>query len=70
MAGYRNNNRKNFVRRDRFGRPTHLVGMKDKKGNGFPYGYLTLGNKTFKVEVSDSNKDGVEQWVKLTEMAN
>lgn len=59
MAGKR-------ISTDRFGNPFQLIGCKDKKGNGFPYGYVELGGKLYKVEPSSAQKDGVEYWVKIT----
>jgi len=53
---------------DRFGRPMIIVGLKDKKGNGFPKAYATLQNKMYKFEVTASNKDGVESWLKITKI--
>lgn len=53
---------------DRFGNPQVVIGMKDKKGTGFPKGYIEIGNQNFKVTVSNSNKDGVHAWVTLTKV--
>lgn len=53
---------------DRFGNPQAIVGMKDKKGNGFPYGFVEIKGTLYKVEVSNSNKEGVEAWVKITKV--
>lgn len=53
---------------DKFGNPYQIIGMKDKKGTGFPRGYVELGGKLYKIEVSDSKKDGVEAWVRVTQV--
>ena len=57
------------IRTDRFGNPFQLVGMRDKKGNGFPFGYAELKGQLYKVEVCESKKDGVESWVKITKVS-
>lgn len=56
------------VSTDKFGNPYQVVGMKDKKGTGFPKGYIELGNKLYKIEVSESKKDDVHAWVRVTEV--
>lgn len=53
---------------DRFGNPYQLIGCKDKKGNGFAQGYIELGGKLYKIEPSVAQKDGVEFWVKVTQV--
>lgn len=53
---------------DRFGNEQVVVGLKDKKGTGFPKGYIEIGNQLFKITTSSSNKDGVHEWVTLTKM--
>ena len=53
---------------DRFGNEQVVVGLKDKKGTGFPKGYIEIGNQLFKITTSASNKDGVHEWVTLTKM--
>ena len=53
---------------DKFGNPYQVIGMKDKKGTGFPKGYVELCGKLYKIEVSDSKKDGVEAWVRVTQV--
>jgi len=52
---------------DRFGNMTMLIGCKENK-NGYPVGYLEIGNTLYKVEPSPANKDGVLYWVKLTKL--
>jgi hypothetical protein len=53
---------------DRFGNPYQLIGCKDKKGNGFSQGYIELGGKLYKMEPSPATKDGVEYWIKVTQV--
>lgn len=55
-----------FVTQDKFGNDRMVVGLKDKKGNGFPKGFAKIGGKLFKIEYSESNKEGVEGWVTIT----
>ena len=55
------------VRNDRFGNPSALVGCKPNK-NGFPVGYIEIGGKLFKLEPSQSNKEGVAAWIRVTQM--
>ncbi|HEY0971178.1 MAG TPA: hypothetical protein VGE02_09445 [Gemmatimonadales bacterium] len=45
-----------------------MIGCKDKKGNGFPVGYVEIGGKLYKLEPSRSNKEGVEVWIRCTQM--
>ncbi|UUF13244.1 MULTISPECIES: hypothetical protein [Flavobacterium] len=54
------------IRTDRFGNPYQVVGCRDKKGNGFAFGYVELGGKLYKLEPSPANKEGVEMWIKVT----
>ncbi|MGL3000510.1 hypothetical protein [Flavobacterium sp. RSSB_23] len=51
---------------DKFGQKYQVVGCKDKKGTGFPKGYVELGGKLYRLEPSNSNKDGVEMWIRVT----
>lgn len=44
-----------------------IVPMKENK-NGYPYGWLELNGQLYKVEISESNKDGVVSWVTITKM--
>lgn len=53
---------------DRFGNPYQVIGCKDKKGNGFPSGYVELGGKLYKLEPSSSNKEGVDMWIRVTQV--
>lgn len=53
---------------DRFGNEQVVVGLKDKKGSGFPKGYLEISGQLYKITTSRSNKDGVEEWVTVTKM--
>jgi hypothetical protein len=57
-----------MAQEDRFGNPQVVIGLKDKKGTGYPKGYFEVGNKLFKVTTSPSNKEGVHEWVTVTEM--
>lgn len=56
------------ISNDRFGNPYQVIGCKDKKGNGFSQGYVELGGKLYKLEPSVASKDGVEYWVKVTQV--
>ncbi len=56
-----------YVSKDRFGNNCLVIGLKDN-GKGFPRGYIEIKNQFFKVEYSDSKKDGVLGWLKFTEM--
>lgn len=53
---------------DRFGNEQVVVGLKDKKGTGYPKGYIEIGSSLFKITTSPSNKEGVHEWVTLTKM--
>lgn len=53
---------------DRFGNEQVVVGLKDKKGTGFPKGYIEVKGDLFKITTSQSNKEGVMEWVTLTKM--
>ena len=57
-----------YVSTDRFGRPYTRTGAKDKKGNGFPRGYVTIGKDLYQIEVGPSKKEGVECWLTVTKM--
>jgi len=57
-----------YDRKDRFGNSYKLVGCKDKKGNGFPRGFVEIGGTMYKIEPSEANKEGVDYWVKITKM--
>lgn len=56
------------VSKDRFGNDYILVGLKDKKGTGFPKGYAEIKGQLYKIEFSESKKEGTEGWVKLTKV--
>jgi|GEM_PF-4140100 len=56
------------VKNDRFGNEYVLIGCKDKKGNGFGYGFVEMKGQLYKVEASEAQKDGYTHWVKLTKM--
>lgn len=55
-----------IYKKDRFGNSQAVIGLSDKKGMGYPRGFVKIGSKNYKVEVSSSNKDGIETWVTLT----
>lgn len=57
-----------MAQNDRFGNPQVVVGLKDKKGTGFPKGYIEIKGTLYKITISDSKKEGVEAWVTLTQM--
>lgn len=57
---------KKLIKTDRFGNPFQVIGCRDKKGNGFPVGYVELGGKLYKLEPSQANKDGVDTWIRVT----
>lgn len=61
-------NRNTQTRLDRFGNDYAVIGCKDKKGTGFPVGYITIGGKTYKLEPSQANKEGVEMWIRVTKL--
>lgn len=56
-----------MVKTDRFGNAYQLIGCKPNK-NGYAVGYMKIGNATYKIEPSTSNKEGVDAWVKVTRM--
>lgn len=55
-----------IYKQDRFGNRQAVVALIDKRGNGYPRGFVKVGGKNYKVEYSESNKDGVDGWVSLT----
>lgn len=57
--------RRQRVSTDRFGNPYQLIGCKPNK-NGYPVGYVKLKGQLYKLEPSDSKKEGVENWIKVT----
>ncbi len=58
-----------IYKQDKFGNNQAIVALQDKKGNGYPKGYVKIKNKLYRVETASSNKDGVEAWVTLTEVS-
>lgn len=56
-----------YTKTDRFGNRYQVVGCKPNK-NGYPVGYVEVGGKLFKLEPSESNKDGVHSWIRVTEL--
>ena len=61
------NNGGSYAKLDRFQQPYQNVACKNNK-NGYPVGYVTIGNKRYKVEPGSSNVDGVEMWVRITQV--
>lgn len=57
-----------IVRTDKFGNDYTVVGCKDKKGTGYPKGYIEIKGDLYKIEPSKSDKEGVELWVRVTKM--
>lgn len=55
-----------FIKNDRFGNPYQVIGCKDKKGSGFSVGYVELKGQLYKLEPSESKKEGVEAWIRVT----
>ena len=55
-----------YIKTDRFGNLYQVVGCKDARNPDFNVGFIELGNKLYKVEVSAAQKDGVQYWVKVT----
>jgi len=60
--------RKTNARVNRFGNAEKVVGIKPNR-NGYPTGYVEIGNQLYQLGVTNSNKDGVEFWVRLTKLA-
>ena len=60
--------RQRRISTDRFGNPYQLIGCKYVKGTGFPKGYIELGGKLYKLEPSEAKKDGVDVWIKVTQV--
>ena len=56
------------ITNDRFGQPFQVIGCKDKKDTGFSKGYVELGGKLYKLEPSKATKEGVEVWIKVTQV--
>ena len=57
----------NFTNTDKFGNAYKIVKLKKNK-NGFPTGYVEIGNSLYKLDVSPAKKEGVELWLKLTKL--
>lgn len=53
---------------DKFGNSYAVVSCKDKKGTGFPKGFIEIKGKLYKLEPSPSQKEGVDMWIRVTEM--
>lgn len=60
--------RQRRISTDRFGNPYQLIGCKDVKGTGFSKGYIELGGKLYKLEPSPASKEGVDFWIKVTQV--
>lgn len=56
-----------FFNKDRFGNDYTVIGLKPNK-NGYPVGYWESANCLYKMEYSDSKKDGVLGWLKITQL--
>jgi len=54
-------------RMNRFGNPEVVIGIKPNR-KGYPTGYVELGGKLYQIGVTNSNKDGVLYWVRLTKL--
>ena len=60
---------KQRISTDRFGQPYQVVGIKPNKKNAdFNQGYVELGKKLYKLEISTANKDDVDYWVRITQL--
>jgi hypothetical protein len=59
---------KQYIKTDRFNNPYQVIGCKDPKDTGFPKGYVELGGKLYKLEPSKANKEGVDVWIKVTQV--
>ena len=59
---------KSNVRLNRFGNAEKVIGIKANR-NGYPTGYVEIGSQLYQIGVTNSNKDGVEFWVRLTKLA-
>lgn len=53
--------------KDNFGNDQMVVGLKDNK-NGFATGYIEIGNKAYRVQISDAKKDGISYWLSFTKV--
>jgi len=58
----------NSTRLDKFGNEYMVVGCKDKKGSGYSKGYVEIKGQLYKLEPSQSQKEGTEMWIKITKM--
>lgn len=67
MAMYRKKSR--GARVNRFGNAEKVIGIKPNR-NGYPTGYVEIGNKLYQIGVSHANKDGYDYWVRLTHLNN
>lgn len=56
-----------YIKKDRFGNDYQVVGAKENK-NGYPVAYVELSGKLYKIEPSESKKDGVHTWIKVTKV--
>ena len=56
-----------FTNTDRFGNQYTVIGFKPNK-NGYPVGYWESASGLYKLELSNSNKDGVSNWLKITKL--
>lgn len=64
-----------YANKDRFGNDYTVVGCYDKKGKGYPVGYVELKGQLYKIEPSEAQKDKQNRkgedllsWVKITKV--
>ena len=49
-----------YSKQDKFGNDYQVIGCKDKKDTGFSKGYIVIKGDLYKLEPSESKKEGVE----------
>lgn len=57
---------KPIINTDKFGQSYQVVAMTDKKGTGYPSGYVELKGVLYKLEPGASNKAEVAGWLRIT----
>lgn len=56
-----------FWRKNKFQQDEIVIALKDKKGKGFNTGYVTIGNRVYKITTSANvQKAGVAEWCTVT----
>ena len=61
-------NGRNYSRVDMRGNPYKVIGLRDKKNNGFMSGFIEIEGKLYKITVSNhSNKESVTAWCTVTQ---